>query len=98
MIMQYDVVVLGDMPSHERNLLLKYCYMSGIRSYSVPKISDVLLRSSDELNLFDTPLMLVQKYGFEYGAGMDEADRGYYRFLLDGDFVFAIFRIWQRLG
>ena len=51
------------MPSHERNLLLKYCYVSEIRSYSVPKISDVLLRSSDELNLFDTPLMLSRNIG-----------------------------------
>ena len=60
---QYDAVVLGDMPSHERNLLLKYCYMSEIRTYSVPKISDVLLRSSDELNIFDTPLMLSRNIG-----------------------------------
>lgn len=59
----YDAVVIGDMPSHERNLLLKYCYISGIRSYSVPKISDVLLRSSDELNLFDTPLLLSRNMG-----------------------------------
>ena len=27
-INEYDAVVLGDMPSHERNLLLKYCYES----------------------------------------------------------------------
>ena len=62
-IMRYDAVVLGDMSSHERNLLLKYCYFSGIRSYSVPKISDVLLRSSDELTLFDTPLLLSRNMG-----------------------------------
>lgn len=60
---QYDAVVIGDMPSHERNLLLKYCYVSGIRSYSVPKISDVLLRSSDELTIFDTPLLLSRNMG-----------------------------------
>ena len=60
---KYDAVVIGDMPSHERNLLLKHCYISGIRSYSVPKISDVLLRTSDELNLFDTPLMLSRNMG-----------------------------------
>ncbi len=60
---QYDAVVIGDMPSHERNLLLKHCYISGIRSYSVPKISDVLLRSSDELNLFDSPLLLSRNIG-----------------------------------
>lgn len=59
----YDAVLIGDMPSHERNLLLKYCFSSGIRSYSVPKISDVLLRSSDELNLFDTPLLLSRNIG-----------------------------------
>lgn len=62
-IVLYDSVVIGDMPSHERNLLLKYCYISGIRSYSVPKISDVLLRSSDEFTLFDTPLMLSRNMG-----------------------------------
>ena len=60
---QYDAVVLGDLPSHERNILLKYCYTSSIRSYSVPKISDVLLRTSDELTLFDTPLMLSRNMG-----------------------------------
>ena len=42
---------------------MKYCYVSEIRSYSVPKISDVLLRSSDELNIFDTPLMLSRNMG-----------------------------------
>ncbi|HJB17336.1 MAG TPA: sugar transferase [Candidatus Blautia excrementipullorum] len=63
LIKDYDAVLIGDMPSHERNLLLKYCFSLGIRSYSVPKISDVLLRSSDELNLFDTPLLLSRNIG-----------------------------------
>ena len=60
---QYDAVIVGDMPSHERNLILKYCYARGIRTYSVPKISDILLKSSDELNLFDTPLLLSRNIG-----------------------------------
>lgn len=59
----YDAVIIGDMPAHERNLLLKYCYSIKKRTYSVPKISDVLLRSSDELNLFDTPLLLSRNIG-----------------------------------
>lgn len=29
-----------------------------IRTYTVPKISDIINRSSDDLNLFDTPLLL----------------------------------------
>ena len=59
----YDGVIIGDIPSHERNVLLKYCYEKGIRSYSVPKISDILLRSSVELNLFDSPLLLSRNTG-----------------------------------
>lgn len=59
----YDSVIIGDMPSHERNLLLKYCFKKSMRTYSVPKISDVLLRSSDELTLFDTPLLLSKNMG-----------------------------------
>lgn len=62
-IRQYDAVIVGDMPSHDRNLILKYCFEAGIRSYTVPKISDVLLKSSDELTLFDTPLFLSRNMG-----------------------------------
>ena len=54
----YDAVIIGDIPSHERNQLLKQCFGRGIRTYTVPKISDVINRSSDDLNLFDTPLLL----------------------------------------
>lgn len=58
LVHKYDGVIVGDIPAHERNQLLKYCYGKGIRTYTVPKISDIINRSSDELNLFDTPLLL----------------------------------------
>lgn len=58
LVHNYDGVIVGDIPAHERNQLLKYCYGKGIRTYTVPKISDIINRSSDELNLFDTPLLL----------------------------------------
>lgn len=54
----YDGVIIADIPAHDRNQLLKRCYGQGIRTYTVPKISDVINRSSDDLNLFDTPLLL----------------------------------------
>lgn len=63
MIDLYDGVIIGDMPSHERNQIIKYCFNVGKRSYSVPKISDILLRSSDEMNLFDSPLLLSRNLG-----------------------------------
>ena len=57
-IAKYDSVIVGDIPAHERNYIIKYCFGQNIRTYSVPKISDILLRSSVELNLFDSPLLL----------------------------------------
>lgn len=51
-------MIVGDIPAHERNYIIKYCFGQNIRTYSVPKISDILLRSSVELNLFDSPLLL----------------------------------------
>ena len=62
-IQKYDAVIIGDMPSHERNVILKYCFQNSIRSYCVPKISDILLKSSNELNLFDSPLLLSRNMG-----------------------------------
>lgn len=61
----FDGVIVGDMPSHERNLIVKYCFANNIRTYSVPKISDILLRSSVELNLFDSPLLLSRNRGLQ---------------------------------
>lgn len=63
-VKNYDGVIIGDMPSHERNQIIKYCFQESIRTYSVPKISDILLKSSDDLTLFDTPLMLSRNDGF----------------------------------
>jgi exopolysaccharide biosynthesis polyprenyl glycosylphosphotransferase len=62
-ILNYDGVIIGDISSHERNLLLKHCFANSIRTYNVPKISDILLKSSVELNLFDSPLYLSRNEG-----------------------------------
>lgn len=60
----YDGIIIGDIPAHERNQLLKRCFGQGVRTYTVPKISDVINRSSDELNMFDTPLLLSRNESF----------------------------------
>ena len=65
LIHNYDGVIIGDIPAHERNLILKRCFGEGIRTYTVPKISDVINRSSDDLNLFDTPLLLSRNEDFK---------------------------------
>lgn len=60
---EYDALIIGDVPAHERNQLMKLCFGQGIRSYTVPKISDILLRTSGELNIFDSPLYLSRNDG-----------------------------------
>lgn len=59
----YNGVVICDIPSGERNLLLKYCYGKGIRTYTTPKISDVIIRSAESQHMFDTPLLMSRNNG-----------------------------------
>ena len=61
----YGAVVLWDIPTEERNRLLKYCYSRFIRVYMMPKIPDVLIKGSDQLHLFDTPILLTREYALK---------------------------------
>ena len=62
-IKKYDAVLVNDIPAPERNLILKYCFDNNKRVYFVPKIADIIVKSSEELNLFDTPLYLCRNSG-----------------------------------
>lgn len=59
---RYDAVVLWDIPTEIRNKLLKFCFGKSIRIYMMPKIPDVLVKGADQLNLFDTPILLIREY------------------------------------
>lgn len=59
-IKPYDAVLIYDLPSHVKNAILKICFEQDKRVYFVPKISDVIIKSSEELNLFDTPIFLYR--------------------------------------
>lgn len=63
----YDAVIIGDIPAEKRNELMKRCFEKDIRSYTVPKISDILIRTSDELDIFDSPLLLSRNEGLQPG-------------------------------
>ena len=60
----HDAVIINDVPAQVRNDILKYCYQRGIRTYLVPKITDIIARGAEEISLFDTPLLLVKGRGF----------------------------------
>lgn len=62
-MMEYEAVVIGDIPSTYRNKLLKRCYSAGIRCYTIPKISDIMIKSAATINLFDTELYLFRNSG-----------------------------------
>ncbi|WP_343248563.1 exopolysaccharide biosynthesis polyprenyl glycosylphosphotransferase [Diplocloster hominis] len=63
LIKAYDAIVLCDIPSKERNLILKYCFEESIRAYITPKISDIILTGTEKIHLFDTPLLLSRNQG-----------------------------------
>lgn len=63
---KYDAVLISDVPSYYKNRVLKLCLDYDKRVYLVPKISDIIVRYSDELNLIDTPLFLARNTGMSY--------------------------------
>ena len=61
----YDGIVIWDIPTAVRNNLLKFCYSRDLRIYMMPKISDVIIKGSDQLHLFDTPILLTREYSLK---------------------------------
>lgn len=59
---RYDAVVIWDIATEERNRILKHCYGNNIRVYIMPKIADVIIQGSEQLHLFDTPILLTREY------------------------------------
>ncbi len=64
---EYDTVVLGDIPSGDRNYFLKHCYWEGIRCYSIPKISDIMITGAQQIDLFETIMLLSRNSGLSIG-------------------------------
>lgn len=60
--LRYDGMVIWDVPSDLKGKLVKHCYGKQIRVYLMPKISDVIIRGSDQLHLFDSPILLTREY------------------------------------
>ncbi len=63
-IIKYDAVLLNDVPAEVRNRILKVCFDHHKRVYFTPKIGDIIVRESEELNLFDSPIYLSRNQGF----------------------------------
>lgn len=62
-IPKHQAIMIGDLPAHDRNIFLKYCFEKNIRCYCQPKISDIMIMSSEKIHMFDTPLLLFRNCG-----------------------------------
>lgn len=59
---RYAGIVLWDIPTTDRNELMKFCYQHSIRVYMMPKIPDVIVMGCEKMHLFDTPILLTREY------------------------------------
>ncbi len=60
---RYENVVLCDMPPEVQSSIVEYCFQHSIRSYIIPKITDIMLLGAEQIHLFDTPILLLRNQG-----------------------------------
>lgn len=66
-IPNYESVIINDVNAKLRNDLMKFCYTNSVRTYIVPKISDIIMRGAGSVNAFDTPMLLIKGTGLNAG-------------------------------
>ena len=59
----YENVVLCDMPADDQSRIVEYCFKHSIRSYIIPKVTDIMLLGAEQIHLFDTPILLLRNQG-----------------------------------
>ena len=58
-ILDFQAVIIGDIPAVEHNDVLKYCYAKKSELMSFPKYRILfLMMGADRIHVFDTPFML----------------------------------------
>lgn len=62
-VLDFEGVVLHDLPAEDRNTIIKYCFKHSIRTYVIPKITDIIMKGSDDMHLVDTPVFLSRNIG-----------------------------------
>ena len=60
---KYDAVLLDNLMPNDKDRILRLCFEENKRVYFVPRIADILVRASDNVNLFDTPVYLNKNAG-----------------------------------
>lgn len=64
-VVNFDAVIICDTENQLRNDIMKFCFEQRIVTYVTPKISDILIRGSEELHILDTPLLVSRNFGIK---------------------------------
>lgn len=67
---RYDAVLIDEIPDNTRNIILKTCFSKGKRAYFAPKISDIIVRGSENLEIFDTAILFTKN--LTIGGGLSQ--------------------------
>ena len=59
-------ILVNDVPAEVEGMIIKKCFEKDKRIYVVPKIADILLKASDSISVFDTPLYLSRNLGMSF--------------------------------
>lgn len=59
---QMQAVFLCGVHSTQRNVILKYCTVHGIKMFMIPRISDVMMRGSEQIHMLHLPILKNQRY------------------------------------
>ncbi|WP_302626366.1 exopolysaccharide biosynthesis polyprenyl glycosylphosphotransferase [uncultured Eubacterium sp.] len=65
-ILNHQAVLLCDIPSGQRNQIVKDCYMHDKRAYITPKLSDIIITGANQNTLFDSPLLVTKNKGLKW--------------------------------
>ena len=66
LVKDFEAVIVYDVHSEQRNKILKSCFKNNIRAYSTTKVSDILVRGSEMVHMFDSPLLLYRNMGLTF--------------------------------
>ena len=61
-IKDIETIFVSGVSSKDRNNILKLCVDKAIDVYVIPKVGDVILRSSEDLPLFHLPVLKVERF------------------------------------
>ena len=63
LIDKYEAILICDFDKNIKTELLHYCYATNKRTYVLPTSTDIIVRNSDNIQIFDTPLLMCHNRG-----------------------------------